>query len=246
MSEQKTCTDCRAAEYNVGIPAHYVSRTVVRLCPKHAAVDALEAALQRNRQGYKNILELRKLDSAKWGQADGYGGRYGALTREEIEGVIAEIDAALALVKGAEMQNDKSASAQKSDTLAVPQRQEAVRQFKSIEDWRAEAELRFGADPLSWRFVCPVCKHEASVADWKAVGASEGEVAFSCVGRHQMNARKAFEETGKGPCNYAGGGLFRLNPISITGREHIVFDFAPALIARADAERPRDGRPEGE
>ncbi len=52
-------------------------------------------ALRRNRQGYMNILEFRKLDSEKWGQRDGYGGRYGALTREEIETVVAEIDAAL-------------------------------------------------------------------------------------------------------------------------------------------------------
>ena len=39
---------------------------------------------------------MRKLDSERWGQRDGYGGRYGALTREEIEDVIAGIDEALA------------------------------------------------------------------------------------------------------------------------------------------------------
>lgn len=54
-----------------------------------------EAQLKRNRQSLVNILEMRKLDSEKWGQRDGYGGRYGALTREEIEGVIAQIDEAL-------------------------------------------------------------------------------------------------------------------------------------------------------
>lgn len=53
------------------------------------------AALERLRQGYRNILEFRKLSSAQWGDRDGYGGRYGALTREEIEGVIAEIETAL-------------------------------------------------------------------------------------------------------------------------------------------------------
>jgi hypothetical protein len=67
------------------------------------ALDALEEAraeaarlrevLLSNRQGYVNILERRKLSSEKWGQRDGcYRGRYGALTREEIEGVIARID----------------------------------------------------------------------------------------------------------------------------------------------------------
>jgi hypothetical protein len=59
-------------------------------------IDRLKAALLRNRQGYVNILEMRKLSSEQWGQRDGYGGRYGALTREEIEAVIAEIDEALA------------------------------------------------------------------------------------------------------------------------------------------------------
>jgi hypothetical protein len=55
----------------------------------------LEAQLKRNRQGLLNILEMRKLDSDKWGQRDGYGGRYGALTRQEIEDVIAQMDEAL-------------------------------------------------------------------------------------------------------------------------------------------------------
>ena len=44
----------------------------------------LRAALERNRQGMQNILEFRKVSND----------RYGDLTREEIEGVIAEIDAA--------------------------------------------------------------------------------------------------------------------------------------------------------
>lgn len=49
-------------------------------------------ALRRNRQGYANILEFRQLTANVWGTRNGYGGRYGALTREEIEAVIAEID----------------------------------------------------------------------------------------------------------------------------------------------------------
>jgi hypothetical protein len=96
--------------------------------------------------------------------------------------------------------------------------------------WRAEAVKRFGPDPMGWRFVCPVCKYVASVADWKTAGASEGEVAFSCVGRH-LGGRRAFEERGKGPCDYTGGGLFRLNPQPVTaedGTTHNLFDFAPA------------------
>ena len=66
----------------------------IQECPEHP-MSKLRTQLLRNRQGYVNILEMRKLDSEKWGQRDGYGGRYGALTREEIEAVIADIDAAL-------------------------------------------------------------------------------------------------------------------------------------------------------
>lgn len=59
-----------------------------------ARVAELEAALGRVRQGYQNILEFRKL-GGEWGQRDGFAVRYGALTREEVECVIAEIDAVL-------------------------------------------------------------------------------------------------------------------------------------------------------
>lgn len=48
----------------------------------------LEKALGRCRQGYQNILEFRRLPHP-------HLGRYGALTREELEQSIAEIDAAL-------------------------------------------------------------------------------------------------------------------------------------------------------
>ena len=95
-------------------------------------------------------------------------------------------------------------------------------------EWVAEAERRFGKDAMSWRFVCPSCGHVASVRDWKDAGATEGEVAFSCVGRRLANAMAAIFEKGKGPCNYAGGGLFQLNPVTVKFEEkkHRVFAFA--------------------
>lgn len=94
------------------------------------------------------------------------------------------------------------------------------------DEWRAEAVKRFGSDPMEWRFVCPACGHVAAVKDWKAIGATEGEVAFSCVGRHMDKSREAFtEKKQSGPCNYAGGGLFRLNPVEVDGHER-VFAFA--------------------
>ncbi len=96
-------------------------------------------------------------------------------------------------------------------------------------EWLAEAERRFGADPMMWSFVCPVCKHVASVADYKAAGATEGAVAFSCVGRYLPNPRNGFGKTGTGPCNYTGGGLFQLNPVDVAlpeGGTRKTFDFA--------------------
>lgn len=81
----------------------------------------------------------------------------------------------------------------------------------------AEAAERFGPDPMNWRFVCPVCGHVASTKDYKDAGAPESAVAFSCVGRWIPGSKDAFETSGHGPCTYAGAGLIRLNPVSVTG-----------------------------
>ena len=72
----------------------------------------------------------------------------------------------------------------------------------------------------------------ASIADWKAAGATQGEIAFSCVGRHLPNAGEFGQRPG--PCNYAGGGLFAINPVTVAypadahgaAGEHRVFEFA--------------------
>lgn len=98
-------------------------------------------------------------------------------------------------------------------------------------EWVAEGTSRFGTDdPLEWLFVCPVCGHVAKGKDWKDVGAPPGAVAFSCVGRWLKACRDAFSESSEpGPCNYAGGGLFQLNPVSVVmpdGQVHQAFEFA--------------------
>lgn len=82
-------------------------------------------------------------------------------------------------------------------------------------EWRAEGERLFGPDQMQWRFVCPVCGHVAAVQDWKNAGATEGAAAFSCVGRWIEGSKQAFTRGSGGPCNYAGGGLFRLNPVTV-------------------------------
>ncbi len=101
----------------------------------------------------------------------------------------------------------------------------ATTHFNTVEEWKAEGERRFGPDVMRWRFVCPACGHVASVQEWKAVGAPEDVVAYSCVGRWAGADRVAFE-SGRGPCDYAGGGLFQINPVRIGDRESGVFAFA--------------------
>ncbi len=101
-------------------------------------------------------------------------------------------------------------------------------------EWIAEGTRRFGEAALAWRFVCPSCGHVATPKDWRDAKAPEGAVAFSCVGRYlSANGDNAFKRKG-GPCNYAGGGLFKLNPVTVTdeeGKEHQVFAFAETEAA---------------
>jgi len=98
------------------------------------------------------------------------------------------------------------------------------------DEWIAEGKLRFGDDTLQWRFVCPSCGHIASVKDWREANAPDGAIAFSCVGRYANgDDSKTFNKNG-GPCQYAGGGLFRLNPVQVIdedGQKQDVFAFAP-------------------
>lgn len=98
------------------------------------------------------------------------------------------------------------------------------------KDWVQEAQKRFGTDSNNWKFVCPVCGYVQSVGDCKAAGVPENAIGFSCIGRWKEKSRDAFEGRGKGPCNYAGGGLFRLNPVTVVcpdGKEIGCFEFAP-------------------
>jgi hypothetical protein len=93
------------------------------------------------------------------------------------------------------------------------------------EDFSRVAAERFGGDPMEWKFVCPVCGFVQSVRDYKNAGAPESAVAFSCVGRWIEGSSEAFSGN-KGPCNYAGGGLIRLNPVKIEGRTNNYFALA--------------------
>lgn len=113
----------------------------------------------------------------------------------------------------------------------------------TYEQWKAEGEKRFGPERSKWKFVCPTCGTVTSVAEWRAAGAPEGAVGFSCIGRYKGVARDAFRNTGQGPCNYTGGGLFKLNPVTVKtpdGGAIQMFEFAPAE-ERKDGEEATQG-----
>jgi hypothetical protein len=120
----------------------------------------------------------------------------------------------------------------------------ATKKFESLKAWRAEATRRFGDDFLKWRFVCPACGHIASAADYKAAGAPSRAVAFSCIGRFLPKPRDAFDSKRAGPCNYAGGGLLRLNPVEVRmddGETTFAFDFAEeSSVASGNGDTPSE------
>jgi hypothetical protein len=71
----------------------------------------------------------------------------------------------------------------------------------SNKEFGDEARRRFGPDRGSWRFICPVCKHEEPARSWMEVG-HPSSAGFSCIGRWVRRRG----------CDYAGGGFFKLNP----------------------------------
>lgn len=112
----------------------------------------------------------------------------------------------------------------------------------TLAEWRAKAAELFGEDWMKWKFVCPVCGHIASVQDWKDAGAPVQSAAFSCVGRWagaSAAVAKAKESAvgpngirGKGPCNYAGGGLFKLNPVTVVDPDGVELRGSPSRTPR--------------
>jgi hypothetical protein len=103
----------------------------------------------------------------------------------------------------------------------------------TFEEWKNRGKEIFGTeDRRLWKFKCPACGFIQSFEDFIKAGATEEEtfdmIGFSCVGR-VMKEKGQFLQDKKQPCNYAGGGLFRLNPLTIItsdGLEHSFFDFA--------------------
>ncbi|MBT8454165.1 MAG: hypothetical protein KJO40_19535 [Deltaproteobacteria bacterium] len=109
------------------------------------------------------------------------------------------------------------------------------------EQWMERARELFGDEPRDWKVVCPVCGTVQSCRDFEEhtdipKEQISGYMGFSCIGRWARGGCEHEGIMGKadkpGPdrmgCDYAGGGLFKLNPVTVThdGREHHVFAFA--------------------
>lgn len=111
----------------------------------------------------------------------------------------------------------------------------------TFSEWQAEGAARFGSDRAAWAFVCPSCGHSQTVAELRGAGVPESAFGFSCIGRWLPKASDALSGR-SGPCTYAGGGLFRLNPVTVLtpdGKTHQVFEWAePTPVATAPALSP--------
>jgi hypothetical protein len=110
------------------------------------------------------------------------------------------------------------------------------------QEWMAQGRELFGAEPRDWKVVCPVCATVQSCRDFEEhtdipKEQISGYMGFSCIGRYAKGGCEhkglSGEAAKPGPhrrlgCDYAGGGLFKLNPVRVThdGREHQVFAFA--------------------
>lgn len=120
----------------------------------------------------------------------------------------------------------------------------------TYENWKKEALKRYPDKNIA--FVCPVCGYRQTIEDYKAAGAPQGAWGFACIGRFldKDKCRQAFGgknagKTRRGPCDYTGGGLFRLNPLTIimsgpeiSSYEQCFFDFADDPLCKNEKTPP--------
>lgn len=108
----------------------------------------------------------------------------------------------------------------------------------TLDEWRTEGTRLFGENYHDWRFACPICGHVAAVSDYrqfKDAGASPNSATCECIGRYTRV--DGFRAKGKGPCDYAGYGLFHASPIRIDNDGHVTHCFAfAAPTTKGDAE----------
>ena len=107
------------------------------------------------------------------------------------------------------------------------------RRTVSRAEWQAEAETRFGSDPLDWRFRCVRCGHVQTGRQLVeryglTPGAAMARAYFSCEGRISGHY---------GPgCDWSLGGLFQIHTVEVVtedGESVPSFEFAEPEPARA-------------
>jgi hypothetical protein len=113
----------------------------------------------------------------------------------------------------------------------------------TLKEWLAAGKERYGDDMKQWKFRCPSCGYVQCPEDFrqfKEQGATPDDARFNCIGRYVANSKKAFGnkafKKGEGPCDYTGGGLFRLGPLTVKpegGPGMSSFDFADRPLANA-------------
>ncbi|MDD5531278.1 MAG: hypothetical protein PHC52_00645 [Syntrophales bacterium] len=102
----------------------------------------------------------------------------------------------------------------------------------TYDEWRDQGNKLFGPDRKKWPFECPSCGYVATAEDYLALGAPLGAIGFSCIGRFWKDQSKVqgfpAKKNGR-PCNYAGGGLFRINPVEVDGEFFFAFAHPPEI-----------------
>lgn len=106
-------------------------------------------------------------------------------------------------------------------------------------EWIAEGRARYGSDWKAWAFVCPSCGQRQTIGEMISAGMPESMFAFSCIGRALNSEVELGKPTQGHGCNYAGGGLFKLNPVTVTlpAGDRYTFEWAD------DAHAPKESTP---
>lgn len=101
----------------------------------------------------------------------------------------------------------------------------------TLDEFRAELKAQ-GVERDDYAFKCPMCNTIQSARTLIAAGAGadfdavQGQLGFSCIGRHTGKGSPATEPKGTG-CNWTLGGLFRTHKLVVVtpdGEKHPHFE----------------------
>lgn len=108
------------------------------------------------------------------------------------------------------------------------------RTYMSFEEWKATGESLFGLDYNDWEFVCPLCGHVQTPADFTAIGHHPKLAERHCIGYYNGSKFTTFGKPKGSPCDYSTLNFFQIafgpaeasNSIVVIEHErHIVWVF---------------------